>query len=348
MHKFYVGVAAFLLTLLISLPLCAQSYTATELYGTLNETYATGINDSGMVVGYSGIARTDALLWSPNGSRQVLGTLGGKYAQALAINNLGQVVGWSSLAGNSSYHAFLWTQAGGMQDLGFEVSPNAINDNTEIVGYYEPVQNVWHAFLWTQAGGLQDLGTLGGTNSQAYGINAAGHVTGSAEGADGTNHAFLWTAQGGMQELVPGETFPSGGAAINDSDQVVGTLLNSQDNENHAFLWSQATGMQDLGTIRGGWSGASAINNSGDVVGDAGKPGNYRHCNCFSVVWPQGGALEKLVPPLVPKGLALSKGATGINSSGQVAANGVHEPFLLTPKKRRELPCAIHLQQANH
>src|SRR5262245_66348121 len=51
-----------------------------------------------------------------------LGTLGGTSSGALAINNAGQVTGVSSLAGDASSHAFLYTgtpgSGGMMHDLG--------------------------------------------------------------------------------------------------------------------------------------------------------------------------------------------------------------------------------------
>ena len=46
-----------------------------------------------------------------------LGTLGGAYSQAVAVNDNGQVVGSSRLAERRA-HAFSWTAAGGMVDLG--------------------------------------------------------------------------------------------------------------------------------------------------------------------------------------------------------------------------------------
>jgi uncharacterized membrane protein len=44
---------------------------------------------------------------------------------------------------------------------------------------------------------MQDLGTLGGANSIAFGIDAAGQVVGRAAGSDGSFRAALWESTGG-------------------------------------------------------------------------------------------------------------------------------------------------------
>jgi len=97
------------------------------------EGIAFAINDYGQVVGGSGVCSTfnpntfdslqsvHALLWQ-NGKAVDLGNLGGSTGQAggnlaLAINNRGQAVGSSDLPGDTTFHAFLWTEAKGMQDL---------------------------------------------------------------------------------------------------------------------------------------------------------------------------------------------------------------------------------------
>jgi subtilisin family serine protease len=58
-----------------------------------------------------------ALLWD-HGKVTNLGSLGGKFGnQAHNMNNRGQVVGASDLAGDAVFHGFVWSQSTGMQDV---------------------------------------------------------------------------------------------------------------------------------------------------------------------------------------------------------------------------------------
>jgi len=127
-----------------------------------------------------------AFLWTPT---RASGTSerfpGGIESFALGVNDSGTVVGFSGAESGNS--AFLWTQKGGMQNLGtlgggsIEVSANGINNSGQVVGYAVLADNTTtHAFLWTQAGGMQDLGTLGGDYSAAYAINDAARVVGKS------------------------------------------------------------------------------------------------------------------------------------------------------------------------
>jgi probable HAF family extracellular repeat protein len=80
--------------------------------------------------------------------------------QAQGINNLGQIVGYAQITGNSAYHAFLYS-GGKMQDLNNLLVPNSgwtlasankINDRGQIVGYgFSPLPDGPHAFLLTPA-----------------------------------------------------------------------------------------------------------------------------------------------------------------------------------------------------
>lgn len=254
-----------------------------------------------------------------------LGTLGegsipeSRFSIALAINDTGQVAGDTTVGTGGNSHAFLWTSAAGMQDLGtsrsdayYSDTSNAadINNLGSVVGGSDTNIGEIHAFLWTATGGMQSLGTLGGAESRATSINDQGQVVGWSTIAPGsfTRHAFLWTETGGMQDLgtLLGGDY-SEAVSINNLGQVVGTAGSFGGSGSQSFLWSEAAGMQVL-DIPPGFSSCDPvdINDLGQVVGNccSGEWCDTRH----AFLWAEVTVMQDLGPLW----------ANGINNLGQV------------------------------
>jgi len=167
---------------------------------------ALGINEFGWAVGSA--AAQDALeptatLWI-NTTPIDLGTLGGSWAQASAINDNNQVVGVSKNT-QGKVHAFryLLTNSGvvtartdlGELGAGYSVA-SAINNAGEVVGTSDN-----RAFLWSN-GTMQDLNTKidAGSNwnlAKATGINSSGQIVGVGSFGGDPFRAFLLTPTAG-------------------------------------------------------------------------------------------------------------------------------------------------------
>ncbi len=125
-------------------------------------------------------------------------------------------------------------------------------DGTVVVGQAEN-GTWTHAFRWTAAGGMVDLGDMagaGGGNSFAYGVNADGTVVvGNTDTGNGS-FAFRWT-QAGMISLgaFPNGAGSNANAVNADGTVVVGQAHDG--NFNRAFRWTPGGGMFDLGTLPG-------------------------------------------------------------------------------------------------
>src|SRR5262245_33373321 len=77
-----------------------------------------GINNHGDVVGFIGDERFRTRPFLIRAHKLIaLPTLGGRFNSAVGINDHGQIVGASSLAGSKKSHAVLWTN-GKLIDLG--------------------------------------------------------------------------------------------------------------------------------------------------------------------------------------------------------------------------------------
>jgi len=167
---------------------------------------AEGINNAGVVVGYSYTNQPNApfrgFAWR-NGKMIALGSLGGGMSQAYAINNLNQVTGIAYLK-NGLAHAFITETSGKMKDLGALQALGdswgfAVNDSGVVVGQAQLNNGAVHAIVYSGTK-MQDLNALvpkgsGLTLIEADGVNNAGQIVATGEDSKGNLHAVVLTPQ---------------------------------------------------------------------------------------------------------------------------------------------------------
>jgi probable HAF family extracellular repeat protein len=214
--------------------------------GTLGgpDAVAQIINERGQVTGYAytnstpnsttGIPTVDPFLWE-NRTMVDVGTLGGVYGFSNDVNERGQVVGQSDLAGDLVNHPFFWDH-GVLRDLGTLGGDNgeatALNNAGQVIGHADlPGSQAHHAFLW-EHGEMTDLGTVEGDPcSNEAAINSRGQIVGTTVNCEGVPlHPFLWENGGPMVDLqslvVSGSSLTLLIAAdINDLGEIVGKGL---------------------------------------------------------------------------------------------------------------------------
>jgi probable HAF family extracellular repeat protein len=220
--------------------------------------YGMGINQVGTIVGYAASPAScgdnRAVLFRSTGGTAIdLGTLGGVNGEARAINNFGDIVGYSELSTGQN-RATLWT-ASGPQNLGTLAGASfalGINDEGTIVGYYIDRNNQQRACVW-KGGALYDLNTLmgsGGTGWRlliATGVNAQGQIVGQGRNAAGRLRGFILTPpcrsdynqDGGIDGSDVGSFLDSWSAGMSDTDLNLDGGVDGSDVVFFMDLWSQ-------------------------------------------------------------------------------------------------------------
>jgi probable HAF family extracellular repeat protein len=133
---------------------------------------------------------------------------------------------------------------------------------------------------------MTDLGTLGGTMSEAHGMNDKGQVVGFSTNASGMTRAFIWE-NGRMKDLDPANPDSFDRAYdINNSGQVVGA------SHGLAALWQY--GVRNMLDSSGDAlnSRAYRMNDKGQIAGYQDAPWHW--WGNRAVLWTVKGPLEQL------------------------------------------------------
>lgn len=195
--------------------------------------------------------------------------------------------------------------------------------------------------------GYVDLGTLGGMNTEAYGINNRGDAVGISTIPNGEWRGFVFSG-GQMREFVPGqevgpprvindrgdvaggygrpffyrdgkiERFATTDSPVNDINEsgVVVGALNIPGQAQRPYMYSQGK-LTDLGTLGGQTGVATAINDLGAVVGYASTASEQGKAFLY-----QDGVMRDLGIP------GANSAASDINNLGQVVGMADGRPIL--------------------
>jgi probable HAF family extracellular repeat protein len=236
---------------------------------------------------------------------------GGSFAEA--INDRGEVSGWSYAGQNVPFHhGFLWSN-GEIADLGvpqgnFASNINALNNHGMLVGdtsgppHGASMVAIYQDGQWT----------IPGMEGSAYAVNDHGVVAGQYNVGNGA-HAFM------LKDGLFFDLGTLGGAfsnawAINDKGLIVGSSFTAS-GWPHGFVWDGA--MHDIGTLGGSASSLYAINSHGVAAGYA-----QAADNAIAIVYENGA-----IRPLSVPGSTYSV-ARGINDKGAVVGQSDAGGFL--------------------
>jgi len=274
--------------LLILLLATAENAGAAYLFSNVDYpgaswTVASGINDSGQIVGYyndaSGVRH--GFLFSA-GTYTTIDCTSPYTSESIAagVNSSGQIVGFCSAPGgvNGVYgttRSFLMT--GGVLTFlpdvagsynGASTFAQAINDTGQVVGWYaDACLCEAHGFL-LNGGTYTTLDVPGFGSTNAYGINNSGQITGGTQPGFGTGGVHGFLLSGGSYTMIddPDTGTSSGTTAdsINSSGKIAGYY--SDGAKQHGFLldggvFTTVDHPNALG------AGVQGINSQGQLVG---------------------------------------------------------------------------------
>ena len=216
----------------------------------------------------------------------ILPSVGGEITVASAINDRGQVAGWSQTS-DGERRLFLWDRATGIQDFG-PVCEGRVDINNEgwIAGTMLDANGDKQAFIRDPNGHRTMLGTLGGRKSSARNLNDNNQVVGSSETASGVSHAFIWDRAGGMVDLGTLGGATSWAKTINNAGLVFG-YADTATGRSPSFVWEPNDGMVAPPVQK-----VTDLNNGSYAIGEH----YFKGDGMYAVTWRKDTGLVKLFP----------------------------------------------------
>lgn len=171
-----------------------------------------------------------------------------------------------------------------------------------------------HAYAYSD-NTMKDLGTLGGTQSSAFGINAAGTIVGGADNAASAKRAFIYE-NGRMTDLGAFAGGTSLATGINDAGLIIGQSAHRAGSDvQSAFLYANGV-MSDLGWSPQRASSAVDINEAGQIIGYGTDANGLERGFIF-----QNGQLLQLDTAVDPLDNWIIKTTYSINDNGLILAD---------------------------
>jgi probable HAF family extracellular repeat protein len=237
---------------------------------------------------------------------------GSSYTTPYAINNVGQVVGYSNVDGFD--RAFLWQNGvmaplDGTGALGVQSQALSINDSGLIAGEIGNIPTVW------QGGTAIPLPQRpGDTYGCAIAVNASGQVVGTSGEIFGVKVSARWDGNG--VTVLPGSGLSESRATgINSQGQACGWWLGGPTVPSCAFIWSNDT-VTELPTLEGARSmQATELNDHGQVIGGA----LVGSSTFWPVLWDNDTVTRISAGPFPPASTMIPY---GINEDGIVVGQG--------------------------
>lgn len=279
-------------------------WSAADGYVPVPIQYPQGINDAGVVVGWSGqYDQRQAWRWSPHDGLQPLPVPPGFGASfATDINNAGEIVGGA---------------------LGPPPGPC----DCEVT--YVPI--VW----WE---GVPEVLSLGDLNyffalNGAAAINERGDIVGGGL-AESYGFILYWAdARVGTDPLILTPPSSDGGAAtdINYRRQITATGFVDPGGEYDGSVWSREAGFRNLTPPNGVNSAANAVNDAGVVAGHLSVRNDFWEWGPqLPIRWTEESGIEEL--PLLP---GTGRGdALDINSDGHIVGTLDNRAVIWSPRCR--------------